>query len=95
MPRRRDAMLGLAEFALAVERVALAHAPTAVATMGEAEIVSPSRNVVPGQIRFTLDLRDPASPVLDAMESALAEAAAEIAARRNLAIARDILNLQY
>ena len=87
MPRRRDAMLGLAEFALAVERIALAHAPTAVATLGVAEIVSPSRNVVRGQIRFTLDVRDPASAVLDAMEAALNEAAAEIGARRNLAIA--------
>jgi N-carbamoyl-L-amino-acid hydrolase len=85
MPRRRDALLGLAELALAVERIACAHAPSAVATMGEAVIGAPSRNVVPGQIRFTLDLRDPRSETLDAMETALQEAAAEIGTRRNLA----------
>ncbi|MGU3539254.1 allantoate amidohydrolase [Methylobacterium sp. A54F] len=89
MPRRRDALLGLAELALAVERIAAAHGPTAVATMGEAAIQAPSRNVVPGRLRFTLDLRDPAGPTLDAMEAALRAAAAEIAARRNLAIAID------
>ena len=86
MPRRRDALLGLAELALAVEGIARAHSPSAVATMGEAVIGAPSRNVVPGQVRFTLDMRDPESATLDAMEAALREAAAGIGARRNLAI---------
>ena len=86
MPRRRDALLGLAELALAVEGIAHDHAPSAVATMGEAVIGAPSRNVVPGLIRFTLDMRDPKSEVLDAMETALREAAAGIGARRNLSL---------
>jgi beta-ureidopropionase / N-carbamoyl-L-amino-acid hydrolase len=89
MPRRRDALLALAELALALERIALAHAPSAVATTGEAAILAPSRNVVPGRVAFTMDLRDPRSAVLDAMEAALREAAAEIAARRRLSIALD------
>ena len=50
MPRRRDALLALSEFALAAERIALAQAPTAVATIGEAAILAPSRNVVPGRV---------------------------------------------
>lgn len=33
MPRRRDALLALSEFALAAERIALAHAPSAVASL--------------------------------------------------------------
>ncbi|WP_375410353.1 Zn-dependent hydrolase [uncultured Methylobacterium sp.] len=89
MPRRRDAQCGLAEVALAAEAIALAHAPTAVATMGEAVIAAPSRNVVPGRIAFTLDLRDPDQGTLDAMDAALRERIAEIAARRNLAITLD------
>nr|WP_039892518.1 Zn-dependent hydrolase [Methylobacterium mesophilicum] len=87
MPRRRDALLALSEFALAAERIALAHAPSAVATIGEAVILAPSRNVVPGRIAFTVDVRDPRSATLDAMEAALNEAAAEIAGRRRVEIA--------
>ncbi|MFX8731626.1 Zn-dependent hydrolase, partial [Acinetobacter baumannii] len=71
MPRRRDALLALSEMALAAERIALAHAPSAVATVGEAGILAPSRNVVPGRVAFTLDVRDPSSATLDAMEAAL------------------------
>ncbi|MDP4022110.1 Zn-dependent hydrolase [Methylobacterium sp. NEAU 140] len=86
MPRRRDALLALSEFALAAERIALDHAPSAVATVGEAAILAPSRNVVPGRVAFTLDIRDPRSATLDAMEAALHAAAAEIGARRNLTV---------
>ncbi len=86
MPRRRDALLGLAEFALAVEAVALAHAPSAVGTIGESAILAPSRNVVSGRIAFSLDIRDPQAAVLDAMEAEIRAAAAGIRARRKISI---------
>ncbi|MGT2482008.1 M20/M25/M40 family metallo-hydrolase [Methylobacterium oryzae CBMB20] len=90
-PRRCRAaatpLLALSEFALAAERIALHHAPSAVATIGEAAILAPSRNVVPGRVAFTVDVRDPRSETLDAMATALSEAAAEISARRHLKIA--------
>ncbi len=89
MPRRRDAMGGLAELALAVERIALAHGPSAVATLGEAVIAAPSRNVIPGRVSFTLDVRDPRSATLDAIEAELRAAIATIAERRRLAIDLD------
>jgi len=89
MPRRRDAFAGLAEVALAVERIAHAHGPSAVATLGEAVIGAPSRNVIPGRVRFTLDVRDPSAATLDAIDAALRAACAEIAARRGLAITLD------
>ncbi|TXM95631.1 M20/M25/M40 family metallo-hydrolase, partial [Methylobacterium sp. WL103] len=63
-----------------------AHAPTAVATVGEAVIGAPSRNVVPGLVRFTLDVRDPKSEVLDAIEAELRASLPAIAERRNLAV---------
>ena len=46
-----------------------------MATIGEAVILAPSRNVVPGRVAFTVDVRDPRSETLDAMEAALREAA--------------------
>ena len=86
MPRRRDALNGFAEIALAVERIAHAHGPTAVATIGEAVIGAPSRNVIPGRIRFTLDVRDPKAETLDAVESELRAELDAIAGRRKLII---------
>ncbi|WP_342162624.1 Zn-dependent hydrolase [Methylobacterium sp. SD21] len=86
MPRRRDALLGLSEFALAAERIALSHGPSAVATIGETTILAPSRNVVPGRVAFTVDTRDPRAETLDAVEKELREAAAEIGERRRLSI---------
>ncbi|GJD29502.1 N-carbamoyl-L-amino-acid hydrolase [Methylobacterium adhaesivum] len=91
MPRRRDALLGLAEVALAVERIAHAHGPSAVGTLGEAVIGAPSRNVIPGRVRFTLDIRDPRAATLDAIEGELRTTLTEIAARRSLAITLELV----
>src|SRR3954452_21884024 len=89
MPLRRDALATLAEIVLAVERIATAHGPNAVGTVGEAVIAAPSRNVIPGEIAFTMDIRSPASSTMDAVDRDLRAAAAEIAARRRVEISID------
>jgi N-carbamoyl-L-amino-acid hydrolase len=86
MPLRRDAMGALAEVALSVERIAKAHGPNAVGTLGEAVIANPSRNVIPGEIAFTMDVRSPDAATLDAIDRDLRAACAEIAARRRVDI---------
>jgi N-carbamoyl-L-amino-acid hydrolase len=86
MPLRRDAMSALAEVALSVERIAKAHGPNAVSTLGEAVIANPSRNVIPGEIAFTMDIRSPDAATLDAIDRDLRAACAEIAARRRVDI---------
>jgi len=86
MPLRRDALLALSELALAVEQAALTHGPHAVATIGEVKIENPSRNVVPGEIRFTIDARSSAATTLDKMHDAFRKAVTDIAARRNVGI---------
>ena len=57
MPRRADAMVACARLALEVQRIALAHAPTAVGTVGRVEVEPNSPNVIPGVVRMTVDLR--------------------------------------
>ena len=57
MPLRRDALATLSEIVLAMESVAKKHGPKAVGTIGEAVIANPSRNVIPGEIAFTVDCR--------------------------------------
>jgi beta-ureidopropionase / N-carbamoyl-L-amino-acid hydrolase len=87
MPLRRDALAALSEVVLAVERIANAHGPNAVGTVGEAVIAAPSRNVIPGELAFTADIRSPASETLDAIDKDLRAAIAEIASRRKVEIA--------
>jgi N-carbamoyl-L-amino-acid hydrolase len=86
MPLRRDALATLSEIVLAVERIARKHGPNAVGTIGEAVIAAPSRNVIPGEIAFTVDVRSPESATLDAIDKELHEAIAEIAPRRRAEI---------
>ena len=91
MPMRRDALATLAEIVLAVERIAKAHGPNAVGTIGEAVIAAPSRNVIPGEIAFTVDIRSPDSKILDAIDRDLRSAIAEIALRRKAEITLDLV----
>ncbi len=71
MPRRADAMVACARLALEVQRIALAHAPTAVGTVGRVEVEPNSPNVIPGVVRMTVDLRHHDDAVLSAMEASL------------------------
>lgn len=68
MGLRRDALLAAARMIEAVHAAALRHGPSAVATVGLIEASPNSRNVVPGRVFFTIDLRHPEEGVLEAME---------------------------
>jgi hypothetical protein len=48
MGSRRDALTAFAELALAVEQIGIAHNPDGRATIGMAQVIPGSRNVVPG-----------------------------------------------
>jgi beta-ureidopropionase / N-carbamoyl-L-amino-acid hydrolase len=89
MPLRRDALMTLSEFALALEKIAIKLGPKAVATIGEAAIKSPSRNVIPGEIAFTIDARSADAAIMAALDRDMRAAAAEIAARRKVEITLD------
>ena len=77
MPRRHDALLGAARMVEAVNAAAL-RSKTAVGTVGLLEVKPGSPNVIPGEIYFTIDMRDPDVAVLDRMEREITEAAAAI-----------------
>jgi N-carbamoyl-L-amino-acid hydrolase len=86
MPLRKDALAAFSEVVLAVEKLARDHGPHAVGTIGEMKIDNPSRNVIPGDLTFTMDVRSPDSATLDKLHSGLQAAVAEIASRRKVAI---------
>ncbi len=85
MTGRRNALLGLAKVALAVDEIAREHAPLARGTVGSQVTVGPgSRNVIPGRVDFTVDLRHPVAATLQAMDAALRRACSEAAAEYGL-----------
>ena len=88
MTGRRNALLGAARAVEAVDRIAKAHAPLAVATVGLLEVKPNSRNVIPGETFFTIDLRHPASERLDLMEAEIAAAIDAIGRELNLEATR-------
>jgi beta-ureidopropionase / N-carbamoyl-L-amino-acid hydrolase len=65
---RKNALLGAARMVEAIHQVAMDHAPDAVGTVGLMEVKPNSRNVVPGDVFFCVDLRHPDEAVLQKME---------------------------
>jgi beta-ureidopropionase / N-carbamoyl-L-amino-acid hydrolase len=68
MHLRKNALLGAARMVEAIHQVAMNHAPDAVGTVGLMEVQPNSRNVVPGDVFFCVDLRHKDEAVLIEME---------------------------
>jgi len=83
MNRRRDAAAGVAELALYLEQRA-AQDGDSVGTIGILEVPGGSLNVVPGQCRFTLDMRAPNNPQRDKLVDDVKTQLAAICERRGL-----------
>ena len=71
MTMRKNALLGAARMVDAIDRTAHDLAPAAVATVGLIENYPNSRNVVPGEVFFSVDMRHPDDAVLQDMEDRL------------------------
>jgi N-carbamoyl-L-amino-acid hydrolase len=84
MDRRRDALLGLAELTLLVNRIGTAFAPYGRATIGNIELTPNSRNVVPGRVDFTVEFRHPEEDILARMDRLLRAGLVEIGATKSL-----------
>ena len=67
MHLRKDALVGAAQVVSAVNRIAHAHQPHACGTVGCLSLHPGSRNVIPGQVQMTLDLRHLHADRLQAM----------------------------
>ena len=78
MGLRKNALLAAARMIDAINNVGMANLP-GVASVGLIENRPNSRNVVPGEVFFTVDLRHPDEGILDKMEMAYREAVTLIA----------------
>ena len=86
MALRRDALAAAAEMVLAVEREGRAVADL-VATVGQLEVSPGAVNVVPGEVRFSIDVRAPSNAAREATLAVLEATFAAIAERRGVALA--------
>jgi N-carbamoyl-L-amino-acid hydrolase len=77
MRLRKNALLGAARMIERIDAIAREHA-NAVGTVGLIENRPNSRNVIPGEVFFTVDFRHPDDKVLDVMEAKFRAALAEI-----------------
>ena len=68
MPRRRDALLGAAELIQAINNIGHDFAPDGVATVGHVRVLPNSRNVIPGEVQLSVDIRHPDGKVLTQMD---------------------------
>jgi N-carbamoyl-L-amino-acid hydrolase len=68
---RKDALLGAARAVELVNAIGLKYAPLACATVGMLNVYPNSRNVIPGQVFMTIDLRHPDNDVLTQMDADL------------------------
>lgn len=78
MPKRRNAGLGMARVTELVHEVAMDYQPDAVGAIGHVEVYPNSRNVIPGKVVFTIDIRSPNAEVLGEMRARIEHGIAQI-----------------
>ena len=80
MNMRVNAGLGMARITERVHQIAMAHQPGAVGAVGQVTVFPNSRNVIPGKVVFTVDVRSPDQAKLDLMRGEVERAAQAVAA---------------
>jgi len=86
MHLRRDAMLAAAQLTLEVNRIATTFPDSARGTVGHLQVKPNSRNVIPGEVRMTVDLRNARDATLCSMREELESQAKAIAQDRRVNI---------
>ncbi|WP_395005893.1 Zn-dependent hydrolase [Cypionkella sp.] len=87
MNMRVNAGLGMARITERVHQIAMSHQPAAVGAVGQVQVFPNSRNVIPGKVIFTVDIRSPDQAKLDAMRAEVERAAQAVAAELGLGCA--------
>jgi allantoate deiminase len=83
MNLRRDALAAAAEIMGLIE-AETAKTGTAVGTVGQLDLEPGGINIIPGKVRFSLDLRDIDEGVRDGVEARIMEGAEEVCRRRGV-----------
>ncbi|WP_332607346.1 Zn-dependent hydrolase [Achromobacter sp. ESBL13] len=93
MAIRRDALFAASFLVQTVINIANAHQPHGRGTVGEIHAYPGSRNVIPGQVRFTADLRHEDEATLTRMDQQWRRACDDIAVAHGVKV--DLKDVQY
>lgn len=84
MDMRADALVAASEVVQQVRKIALDVGGRAVGTVGKMEVLPGAANIVPGEVRFTVDLRSHMESALDELHSRLHSAVEQACAREGV-----------
>ncbi|MEC8037177.1 MAG: Zn-dependent hydrolase [Pseudomonadota bacterium] len=79
MAMRRNAGLGMAKVTQLAHEIAMSHQPNALGAVGQCDVYPNSRNIIPGRVVFTIELRSPDFEIQGDMEERLRTGTADIA----------------
>jgi N-carbamoyl-L-amino-acid hydrolase len=86
MRLRHDAMVAAAKMVVEVNALAYRYQPNGRGTVGFMQVKPNSRNVIPGEVRFSMDLRHAEDAQLEAMEQEMRTKCAEIATASGVSV---------
>ena len=92
MALRKDALQVAAKLMLEVVAVAHRHPPHGRGTVGMVHVHPNSRNVIPGQVKFSIDLRNNTDAMVDKMDADIRATAARISAETGLPITIELVS---
>ncbi len=86
MALRKDALQVATRLMQEVVAIALRRAPHGRGTVGMVQVHPNSRNVIPGRVKFSIDLRNATNELVDAMDADIRAAAKQLSAESKLPI---------
>lgn len=92
MALRKDALQVAARLMQQVVACAERHRPHGRGTVGMVQVQPNSRNVIPGQVKFSIDLRNASDADCDSMDSDIRAVAAQLSADSGLPIRIDLVS---
>ena len=92
MALRKDAMQVAAPIMQEVVATALRHAPHGRGTVGMVQVHPNSRNVIPGRVKFSIDLRNSTDAVVDQMADEVKAFAARLSQQSGLSVKIELVS---
>ena len=92
MALRKDALQVSTQIMQATVAAALRHPPHGRGTVGMVQVFPNSRNVIPGQVKFSIDLRNSTDALVDQMADEVKALANRVAAESGLAVKIELVS---
>lgn len=92
MDQRRDALVAAARIILAVREIVTAQPGRQVGTVGAISVEPGAPNVIPGRVKFPVELRDLSQEKIEALAEKVRERGAALAAQENVTFTMELVS---